>query len=73
MWKSADLHHSAHVQGFIRDFALHIHFIVSDNSNCGQQRPILTAASEGPDQTAQVDLGLCSPHMPDGTFLHDAV
>ena len=36
---------------------------------------ILLADSEGPVQTAdvQVDLGLRCPHMPDDTFLHDVV
>ena len=32
---------------------------------------ILLADSEGPDQT-DVDLGLCCPHMTEGTFSHSA-
>ena len=57
-----------HAENLIRAFA-------SFHGNVLQYQIILFAGSEGPDQTAhsQSSPGLRCPHMPEGTFSHDAV
>ena len=65
--KCADSDHPAHVQNYNPSlFSPLIHFVVSNNSVCGQGKP----RSECAD--AQADLGLRCMHMPGGTFSHCA-
>ena len=61
--KCAKSHHPVQAQSIIRAFALHSYIL--------SYPVILVADSEGPDQTAQADLGLRCPIMPEDTFSHD--
>ena len=62
--KCADSDPPAHAQSIIRAFAFHSYIL--------WYPMILLADSEGPDQTAQADLCLLCPHIPEHTFSHGA-